>query len=174
MRHIKSILILFFISGFLGLTAQEKINWISMQQALENNKTNPKKIFVDVYTDWCGWCTKMDKTTFSNPDVIKYMNKNYYCVKFDAEGYEKVTYNNHLFENKDRSKRSTHPFAAALLQGKMSYPSYAFLDEKNRGITVLKGYKKVDGFLPFVKFIASDSFKTQSYQDYQNNVKQTN
>jgi len=35
--------------------------------ALTTTEESPKKIFIDVYTDWCGWCKRMDKATFQRP-----------------------------------------------------------------------------------------------------------
>ena len=54
----------------------------SMQDLIEKSKIEPRPIFVDVYTDWCGWCKKMDRDTFQNPKVVAYMNKQYYCILF--------------------------------------------------------------------------------------------
>ena len=64
------------------LDAQEKIQWMDFEEAVSACTKQPKKIFVDVYTNWCGWCKKMDQTTFADPEVAKYMNENYYAVKF--------------------------------------------------------------------------------------------
>lgn len=64
---------------------EEEINWLTLEEAYEKNKQEPRKIFVDVYTDWCGWCKKMDKETFANAQVASYVNDNYYAVKLDAE-----------------------------------------------------------------------------------------
>ena len=76
--------------------AQEKIQWMSIEEAyaLTLTESTPKKIFIDVYTDWCGWCKRMDKATFQNPEVAAYMNAHYYNVKFDAEQKESIEMNN--------------------------------------------------------------------------------
>ena len=71
-------------------TTKDKINWMSFEEAIKLNETKPKKIFIDVFTDWCGWCTKMDQTTFVDKDVVAYMNENFYAVKFNAEQTEPI------------------------------------------------------------------------------------
>ena len=73
----------------ISLTAQE-INWMTLDEAVEAQKTTPKKIMMDAYTIWCGPCKMLDKNTFHNKDVADYVNKNYYAVKFNAEGNENV------------------------------------------------------------------------------------
>ena len=61
------------------------IHWLTMEEAYLLQQKNPKKIIVDIYAEWCGWCKRMDKTTFQEPAVIRYINDNFYAVKLDAE-----------------------------------------------------------------------------------------
>ena len=60
---------------------KHKVKWYTLEEAQKLNAKNPKKIIIDVYTDWCGWCKKMDQATFGNPAIAKYLNDNYYPVK---------------------------------------------------------------------------------------------
>lgn len=62
----------------------------SWDEALEMAKAQGKPIFLDAYTDWCGWCKVMDKETFSNTDVAKVMNEAFVCVKMDMETGEGI------------------------------------------------------------------------------------
>ncbi len=64
---------------------QGNVQWITWEEAMELSKTEPRKIVVDVYTDWCGWCKKMDKATFQDEEIVEYINENYYAIKFNAE-----------------------------------------------------------------------------------------
>ena len=78
-------LILLFILLSMNLQAQDQIQWLKFEEAIAANANNPKMILVDVYTDWCGWCKKMDKETFTDPQVIAHFQKNFYAVKLNAE-----------------------------------------------------------------------------------------
>ena len=110
MKNILTVLI--FILSYNGI-AQE-INWISLDKALELQKTTPKKIFIDAYTVWCGPCKMLDRNTFKNKDVVDYINKNYYAVKFNAQGDEEVTYKGKTYTNpgynpaKAKTRNSNH------------------------------------------------------------------
>ena len=94
----KFCLITFFILFFFKVQSQE-INWISLEEVVEFQKTEPKNVIIDVYTNWCGPCKLMDKNTFSNPEIVSYINKNYYAVKFNAEGDATVKFMDKTFTN---------------------------------------------------------------------------
>lgn len=143
-----------------------KINWMSMEEAERKVGENPRKIFVDVYTDWCGWCKRMDANTFSHPDIIRYINENFYAVKLNAEQSEPITFLGQTYVNEDPgARRSTHNFARALLQGRMSYPSVAFFDEELNLITALPGYREPAQFEPILVFFSEGHYMTQPNLD---------
>lgn len=136
-------------------------------EAFELQKQNPKKIFVDVYTDWCGWCKKMDRETFSKENVAKYMNGNFYCVKFNAEGNDTIVFQGQKFINSNYGKRrATHPFARILLNSSMSYPSFVFLDEKSKGIMVVKGYREAPAWMPYLRYVVKNKYKNMNFKTY--------
>ena len=95
LKKIFAILSLFFVSNIIS----QEINWISMDKALELQKKVPKNIIMDVYTEWCGPCKIMDKNTFQNPDVVQFINNNFYAIKFNAEGNEIINYKDRKFDN---------------------------------------------------------------------------
>ncbi|GMN09478.1 thioredoxin fold domain-containing protein [Croceitalea sp. MTPC9] len=164
MRTILFVLLLIFSSS---ITAQEVI-WLSWDEAYQLSQTdkNPKKIFVDVYTDWCGWCKKMDKDTFQNPEVATYMQANYYMVKLNAEGKKDITYNGKTFKFVPQGRRGYHEFAAALLQGKMSYPTVVFLDENLGMLSPVPGYQKVEPFMQIARYFGENIYKEKDWKTY--------
>lgn len=175
MRKIISILVLSFVFQMSFAQNEDGIKWYTFQEALALNEKAPKLIFVDVYTDWCGWCKKMDASTFSDASIAKYMNENYYCVKLDAEGKEPVTYMGTEYVNPNpEGKRSTHQIAALLLQNKMSYPSYVFLNGESKVLTVAKGYMDVAKFNPIIHWFGEGAYLTQQFQKYSENFQSAN
>lgn len=155
---------------FLSLSIySQEVNWLTFEEAVEMNKKEPKKIMIDVYTDWCGYCKVMDKNTFGNKVVADYMNRQYYPVKFNAEQREEIVFNEKTYKFVAQGSRGFHELAAALLNNQMSYPSIVFLDEQVRIIHVQKGYVKPQPFDEIIKFIGGDHFKTESWEEWKSN-----
>jgi thioredoxin-related protein len=142
-------------------SSSEKIKWLDFEQAVALNKKKPKKIFIDTYTDWCGWCKKMDASTFINPVIVEYMNKNFYAVKFNAERKDTVNFNGKEYINPNpNSARSSHQLAIELLGGRMSFPSFVILDEKMNKITIIPGYHKAPDFESILHFFGENVYLT--------------
>lgn len=165
-------LFLFIISAFAGNAQTKdnpKINWMTFEQAVEANKKEPRKIFIDVYTDWCGWCKKMDVTTFSHPQIVAYMNEKFYAVKLDAEMKDTVVLNGHTFVNPNpTARRSSHQLAVSLLNGKMSYPTTVYLDENINLLTpALPGYLTPETLEPILKFYGGNHHNNTPWADFQ-------
>ena len=163
----KNITILAFLFIGFSMNAQE-VKWLSWDEAVALSKTdkNPKKMFIDIYTDWCGWCKKMDKDTFQNPEVAKYMSKNYYMVKMDGEGKKDIEYRGRTFKFVAQGRRGYHEFAAALMQGKMSYPTTIFMDEKQQMLSPVPGYQKPQPFLKIAKYFGENIHKEKDWKTY--------
>lgn len=152
---------------FLCFSASAQIQWMSWEQAVAANKKEPKKLLVDVYTEWCGWCKKMDKTVFTDPAIEAYVKENFYAVKFDAEQKETIKYDGHEFKfNTEATRRGVHDLAIALLDSRMSYPSIVYLDERRDRISISPGFKPADKFINELNFIEGGHYKTKTYQEY--------
>ncbi|MEQ9425868.1 MAG: DUF255 domain-containing protein [Cyclobacteriaceae bacterium] len=146
----------------------EKVQWLTFEEAVAKNKIEPRKVFVDVYTDWCGWCKKMDANTFNHPVVAKYLNEKYYPVKLDAEGKEPIEFDGHTFKWVNTGRNGIHELAYALLNGKMSYPTVVFLNEEMQILQPLPGYQKAPFFDKVIKFYGENAHKNKSWDEFLN------
>ena len=164
--------LLFLTLGVFGV-AQEKINWtkidkVEKQMAKKENAN--KKYFVDCYTDWCGWCKKMDKDTFSDTLIARLMNHYFVASKFDAEQAEDVTINGKTYQNPNYNanakRKPTHQLAHYLLNNRLSYPSYSILDKDFNIITVVPGYYPAQEFEKVIVFIGEDYYKDLSFETF--------
>ena len=153
--------------SFTDETEKPKINWLTMEEAVKANETAPRKIFFDVYTEWCGWCKRMDATTFQHPQIIEYINENFYAVKFDAESKKEISVSGKKYANPNR----THEFAVEMLQGKMSYPSFVVYDEALSNIGIIPGFKSAKDFEPILNYFGTNSYKTKSWEEYRTGFK---
>ena len=145
------------------------INWLSMDELQVKMKEKPKRVYMDMYTDWCGWCKKMDASTFSNPDVVRYMNENFYCVHFNAERKDEFRFMGQSYSFDPEKKCNT--LAYQLMQGKLSYPTSIIMEPLYQNPQPIPGYLTVQQFEGIVKFFATNSYKSQSWTDYQKTFK---
>lgn len=163
---------LVFILNIAFAQKDSAVKWYSFKEAIEQNRKNPKKVFIDVYTDWCGYCKKMDASTFSNEIIANYMNENFYSVKLDAERTDTVEFKGYTFVNENpQGRRSSHQLAQALLNGRMSYPSYVFLNEENEIITVVPGFHPPERFEAILHYFGEDAFKETKWEDFNSSFK---
>lgn len=167
----KSLLIIAIIFTSFITYAQEKINWLSFEKAMELNKENPKLILIDVYTDWCGYCKKMDKETYSNKVIVEYINKNFYAIKMDGEGKDDITYKGHTFKYKQQGRSKFHELSAALLEGRLSYPTTIFMTGKEQLLQKIPGYLPVENFEKILAYFNDGAYKTDAWEDYEKNFK---
>ncbi len=144
-----------FLFAFNATAAnpEKGVNWLTIEEVQELLKEEPRKIFVDIYTDWCGWCRRMTRETYAHPVIADYLNTHFYPVKLNAEQEDPITFQGTIFENENiGQRRATHSFAIALLQGRMSYPSVAFFNEQLQLMTAIPGFrppKRMEALLAF-------------------------
>lgn len=161
--------IILFISFFMAMPAlaQEEIKWMSFEEAVKKSEKKSKHIFIDVYTDWCGWCKRMDATTFTDPVIVEIMNKHFYAVKLDAERKDTVMFQDNAFVNTNpNGRRSSHQLAQALLKGKMSYPSFVFLNHKAEWLTVLNGYVKSPDLEKVLTYFGESIYESKTWEQF--------
>lgn len=149
----KSLIVLLLTFGSVVSYAQE-IKWMTFNEAMELQKKNPKPIFMDVYTDWCGPCKMLDKNTFHDPKFVEYITKNYYAVKFNGEGTDVINYKGMVMTNPGhnpnaKGRNAAHQFTSYLkVQG---YPSMYILDAKGELQAPIVGYYTAEQLLPLIK-----------------------
>jgi len=161
----KYCLFILLILSSIGLSGQE-IKWMSWEEAVAANEKNPKKIFVDVFTDWCGWCKKMDQTTFKEPAVVELMNKEFYAVKLNAEQKETIVWRDMEFKWEAGGRNGMNRLAYEILDGQMSFPSFVLLDGEFARIAISPGYKLGDALLKELKYASDEVYKTTDWQTY--------
>ena len=147
------------------------IVWHTWSEAEALNKKNPRKIIVDVFTDWCGWCKVMDRETFPNKDITKYINEKFYAVKLNAEQREDIMFDGKKFSFVANGRSGFHTLAASLLDNQMSYPTIVYLNEKYERIIISPGFKKPEDLIKELKFTAEEQYTKVSFDEYRSKSK---
>jgi len=164
-------LFLIQVSGFA------QVHWMTVSQALEAQKKEPKKIIIDFYADWCEPCVEMEKKTYNHPEIAKIINDNFYAVKFESDGNEIINFAGNKFTNPDykgkKGKSTLHQFSKYMNINMI--PTMVFLDEKADPITSLSGILKAKEVEPYFTMIASDEYKNiksrKEWEGYQKKFK---
>lgn len=150
-----------------------EVKWYTIQEAEKMTKESAKPLFIDAYTDWCGWCKKMDKDTFTNPVIRDILNSKFIPVKFNAEGKEEINFLGKKFIN-DGKAGNAHQLAVALLNGQLSYPTVVFLifgSDGKIGTQAVPGYKEPKEMEMLLSFFADKAYEKQSWEDFQKSFK---
>lgn len=158
MSFLKYSFIAFLLICALQVSAQE-INWMSWEEAVAANEKEPRKIFVDVYTDWCGWCKRMDATTFKDSAVVDFMNEHFYAIKLNAEQQESIHWQGFEFKWIPGGRNGVNELASIILEKRMSYPSFVLLDQEFARIMISPGYKEAPVMLKQLQFAQEEAYK---------------
>ena len=164
-------IILVFLFSIDSLS--QEIKWISLEDAVYLQEASPRNILIDVYTNWCGPCKSLDRITFSNKSVIKYINDNFYAVKFNAEGNDVINFKGYEFTNpnynpsKSNRRNSSHQLTRSL--GVSAYPTIVFLDKSSNLVHRLRGYQSPKQIEVYLKLFTDENFRQiQTQNDFQN------
>ena len=131
--------------------SEESLKWHSWNEGYPIAVKDKKIILVDAYTDWCGWCKKMDKDTYANPDVIKKLNKHFIVIKFNPE-LRDLTY------DIDGQTYSARDFYMQLSRGESTgFPTTYFIDPKKKSVFIDPGYRDAQTFLTILDKVIEDA-----------------
>lgn len=159
-RYLKYIIVLILsivlvVSTFYQID-KKSIKWNNFKDGLKLAKFKNKKVLINVYTDWCKWCKKMESEVFPNAEVLKYINEKFIPIKFNGEAPNIINYFGETFSHSE--------FIAAF--GINGFPATIFLTSEGEPITVLPGYHKADEYLKILKFIGDDIFRKMNFDEY--------
>lgn len=167
-KNIVFLFLLFFSMSF------SQIKWMSIEEALATQANNPKKIVINFYSESSSPCKKMEKETYNHSLIAKYLNENFYAVKFNAEGKETINVMGRTFGNTNAiENNSLNEFSKFMNISKV--PSTVFIDEENKIITVLQGNLTAKELEPYLLFIGNNDYKkienSSKWENYQKKFK---
>jgi thioredoxin-related protein len=149
------------------IATPKEVKWYSFEEGMKMAKKKHLPVIVDIYTDWCGWCKKMDNETFRKPEISGYLEEHFIAIKLNGEEKAPIAFNGNIYTNPTPSKsRSTHQLAVTLAGGRAAYPTYVYLDSKGKTITITQGYSQAEDLLPLLKYIGTEAYKTKTWKEF--------
>ncbi len=142
-----------------------KVNWIDIQEADSLYVNAPRPVLIDVYTDWCGWCKIMDKSTYKDKRVADYINAHYYAIKFNAEFKKPVKFNNTIYKYDPENK--VHELAVYLTHGQLEFPNTIFLSSVSAIPAPIAGYMKPSEIEAPLKYFGEKKEKVQTLSAFE-------
>lgn len=148
----------------LTFSVQAQVKWSTVEEA-SSAQIGEKLYFIDFYTDWCGYCKKMDRETFSDPLVAKIMNRYYMPAKFNAESKKAVSWRGKKYQP-GSGRSNVHHFATALLGQRMGFPTFALLKADGTLLQTIPGYYPPKDFVIILWYFASGDYQKYPFEHY--------
>ncbi|MEO7425112.1 MAG: thioredoxin family protein [Fibrobacteria bacterium] len=160
LRRLLSVsLLLLGAQALLGTSAfaEGSIKWKAFEKGLKDAAAGKRYTFVDVYTDWCGYCKQLDATTFKAKPVLAELEKHFESIKFNAESEDMVTYKGKQMTMRDLSSS----------WGVEGFPTMLFLNSKGDIIGSFASFAEADLMVNLLKYISSGARERKvSFEDF--------
>jgi thioredoxin-related protein len=130
--------------------------WREWDDGLREARVSGKPVLVDVYTDWCGWCKRMDRDVYARADVRDYLQRRFVAIKLDAEGGDAEQW-------KGASYTSRSLAAQFRVTG---YPTTIFLDASGEHLVNVPGYVPADRFLLLLRYVGERHIDRISFDEF--------
>lgn len=141
-----ALIFLALLIGISDVQAASRIKWYSYDEGMVRREEEQKNVFLNFYTQWCGFCKKMDNETFRDPAVIAYLNEHFISIKINSEKQRRLATEYYV----------------------MGLPTSWFISEKGEKISNLPGYVSADMLINILKYVHTGSYKRMSFGNFLN------
>jgi thioredoxin-related protein len=132
------------------------LTWYKYDEGLAKAKKEKKHVVLHFYTNWCGWCKRMDKQTFADQQVRRVLNEDYVTIRVNGQSGENVS-----IDGKDATERQV-----AGMYGVRAYPITWFLKPSGERIAPKSGYCSAEEFLYILNWVKDDLYEKMSFQEF--------
>ncbi len=160
-------LTMFIITGILPMKAQ-RIQWYGIDQVEQVAQKTPKKILIEVFTNWSDGFRQLERCALNQTQIINYLNEKFLMIKFDAETRSDINFRNKTYHFVSQSGVGFNELASNLLQGQMVYPTLVFLDENMNLIQTIQ-YRSPEQFEMIITYFGDNNHKKIPWNKYEKN-----
>lgn len=156
--YMKTLLLiaLFLLIPAALLAGESTIKWLPLDQAMIEAKKEKKLILIDFYAEWCGYCKKMKRETYTDKKVVERINSLFKAVSIDIEGKKEFTLNG--------EKTSEREYSDSL--NITSTPTAFFLKPNGEPVKGIPGYMESDEFLDILNYFGERWYEKMGIVEY--------
>lgn len=129
-----------------------EIKWHAYDVGLAKAKKEGKHVFIDFTAKWCGYCKKMDKTTFIEPEIVKLLNNDFVSVQVDGDSEKELNIDGYKVTEKNLSR---------LEYQVRGFPTFWFLDSQGARLGNLQGYQQTAALLGTLQYVKDKKYVTE-------------
>ena len=132
------------------------IHWLRFDEGVKLAAKDKKPVVIDFYTDWCGWCKKMDKETYYDTAVVNFASRHLVMVKVNAESEERFGFKGTTYSGRQLARYFE-------VEG---FPTTVFLHADGETITAIPGYQPPEQFLPILRYIQGGWYEKMDFEQF--------
>jgi thioredoxin-related protein len=168
MQKVLTAILVLLLCGFVipSTKKREKVNWISFEEAEKKMKEKPLPIIIDLYSNRCGWCKVMDKKTYTHDSVVRYINSNFYAIKFDAESDSPIVWKGVTYSY--NARYNMHELAMSFFKQEAGFPTTVFIPFDEPDPQPFSGYLQPGDLHTLLTYYNEGYYKTIRFDLYAN------
>ena len=132
------------------------IEWLSYDEGLLKAKKEGKHLFVDFTAKSCGWCRKMEKTTFVEPEIVKLLNNDFVAVKVWGDSKNELNIDGYKITERNLT---TKDFKVR------GYPTFWFLDPAGAKLGAVSGYQPATNLKSYLEYVKDKKYAVKDTAD---------
>lgn len=149
----------------------DKLKWKTFAEATNQKVEEGKKILLFLTAQWCNSCKVMDKATFGNEEIAKFLNEEFQAVKLDVNSMDTLYFQGQAFVNGKEQTNYFHQLALAVTQNQIIMPSMVLLEPSGGLITSVPYYFSAKNLEPVLHFFQTNAYKTKTWEEYRKDFK---
>jgi thioredoxin-related protein len=134
----------------------EELRWHRWDEGVTATQISGNYMLVDVYTDWCGWCKKMDREVYAHPQIQRLLAASFVLIKLNAESTNLITNGSNQYTELELAK----------MLGVASYPTTLVYNRQFQLISRFSGYREPEKFIRYLKYIRRNHYTQYTFQEY--------